>query len=70
MTYQILVATGCYVGRHVWDFTSNSTELDAEPLPCHRCKCGRYTYAEARTIRETDGQRATTPPPDAGTEGA
>lgn len=50
--YQILKATSCVVGRHVWHWSGSSTNPNSEPNPFSRCDCGRYLWAEARDIRE------------------
>lgn len=64
MTYQILKATVCRVGHHVWLWTGSSTHPDSELHPLARCDCGRWTWADAKDIREAveavskDGQPA------------
>ena len=41
--YQILKATGCYVGKHTWIWTAYGTR-ESEPPPYATCNCGQYTW--------------------------
>lgn len=53
MEYPIFGPTGCYVGNHVWQWTSSTAQTDSTPSPFHTCQCGKYKWEDAQRIRET-----------------